>query len=133
MNSSDLYDECRIASSLKLEAQDCTVMALAIATGEGYNMAHYAMEDCGRMRWRATSMNTMGQAAKALGYTMTKVLPRYYKDTAKTAITAERLGWKGSYLIEYDGHVAAMVDSNIHDWTSGRRHRILDIWLVKPE
>ena len=125
-----LLRDCKSASYALDEKNDCTVRAIAITTGEGYDMAHYAMEEHGRRKGKGAQLYAMKDACEALGYEMLKLHRDKWEDVAKTATTATKLQWPGRYIISFRGHVAAMVDGDIYDWVKGRRHRILDIYHI---
>jgi hypothetical protein len=47
-----------------------------------------------------------------------------------TVVALQRELTTGTYLVNTDGHVLAMVDGEVHDYTDGRRHRIESVWRV---
>ncbi len=128
--SAELYSSCKEKSFEYGERADCTVRAIAITTREGYEMTHYALEEQGRRRRSGTSIANMKTACSELGYTMEKVEFGAWHARARTAITAARLGWQGSFVLVYDKHVAAMVDGEVFDWVKGRRHRLENIYRI---
>lgn len=128
--SKELYSECKYQSYAIGERADCTVRAIAITTGEGYELAHYALEEQGRRPRSGTSICNMKDACKELGYSMERVEREAYRDRAKTAITASRLGWRGAFVLSFSEHVAAMVDGEVFDWVNGRRHRLQNIYRI---
>lgn len=126
------YSQVLIERGQFRETNDCAVKALALATGESYEMAHYALECVGRLPRRGTSMQRIRAAAESLGYTWETVDHDNY--SARTPVTLERewqkRGIRGGFIVEFVGHVAAIVDGEVLDWTQGRRHRIWDIHKV---
>ena len=128
--SEELYNECKEQSYAYGERADCTVRAIAMTTGEGYELAHYALEEQGRQPKHGTSIGNMKRACKELGYSMERLPRRDYHESAKTAVTAARLGWQGAFVLSFDTHVAAMVDGEVFDWIKGRRHRIHNIYRI---
>ncbi len=136
--SKSLWDTMATASRAHGERNDCTVMALTAATGRSYDDCHAALAKAGRRRRRGCNFPIIGKAAaKSLGFLMEE-LPNY-EYSAKTMITAERdrALKAGKYVLRVRGHVAAMVDGKIVDWTQGRRHRINNIYtftaMAAPE
>jgi len=123
------YEQVKEASWKSGESRDCTVRSIALTTGEGYEMAHYALEEQGRVRRMSTSICSMFDACKSLGYKMERMKPEEYAG-AKTAISAARMNLPGRYILSFSGHVAAMIDGKVLDWTEGRRHRIERIYRV---
>lgn len=127
--SKSLWDTMATASRAHGERNDCTVMSLTAATGCTYDECHAALAKAGRRRRRGCNFPVIGKAAaKSLGFLMEELDYRDY--SAKTMITAERDPKlrTGKYVLRVRGHVAAMVDGKVVDWTQGRRHRINNIY-----
>ena len=122
------YNECEHVSNSLNERNDCTVKALAITTSIGYSRAHKIMGIMGRRKGRGLyckggpldTVKRMSIAARLAGrivdspdypqgYTMSSIGVRYPH---------------GNYLIFTSGHVAALVNGTVQDWTKGRRHRV---------
>jgi hypothetical protein len=113
------------------ETNDCTVRALTAATGLDYDICHAQLAKQGRKNRKGCHWFIEGpKAAKALGFEMRKMDRNEYR--AKTMITAERDSSlsSGRYCVLVRGHVAAMVDGKVIDWSQGRRHRIAAIYAV---
>ena len=138
--------ECDAASNAKNETNDCTVRALAAASGASYDEAHAALAKHGRpyrkgptASWgfgkggrRFIDCPALRKAAADLGCTWRVLEPTEY--TAKTMTTAERdrrLA-SGRYICMVRGHVAALVEGEVIDWTAGRRHQIKEVYEVVP-
>ena len=120
------------------EHNDCTVKALTAATGLTYADCHAALAAQGRKKGHGCNWYSVGpKAAKALGFDL-KLIPDH-QYSAKTMATVERDRFfrRGSYVAQVRGHVAAVVDGQVIDWTAGRRHRIKYIYqctkLEAPE
>jgi len=127
--SKALWDAMATRSSAHGERNDCTVMALTAATGCTYDDCHAALAKAGRRNKRGCNFPSMGKAAaKTLGFLMEELDWRDYN--AKTMISAEkdRKLRKGNFVVRVRGHVAAMVDGKVVDWSQGRRHRIKNIY-----
>lgn len=123
------YSKVQTISKQVGERNDCSVKAVALACDVPYRVAHKALENQGRKEGRGVLMGQIKDAITSLGYT---AAPAAY--TAKTAITLERdkLLAKGHYIAMMNGHVAAVVNGQVQDWTNGRRHHIVQVWLVVP-
>lgn len=132
-SSKAIWDTMAKASRAHGEHNDCTVKALTAATGRTYDDCHKALAKQGRKNRRGCNFHTVGtRAAKDLGFLMETVDWRDYD--AKTCISAERdrkLA-KGKFVLQVRGHVAAMVDGKVIDWTEGRRHRIRAVYAFTP-
>lgn len=133
------------ASKAKGETNDCTVRALAAATGESYEDAHAALAKHGRpyrkgpkalgnrLNGRITiTCPALEKAARDLGYDFRIMEPSEY--SAKTMVTAarDRKLAKGHYICMVRGHVAAVVNGEVIDWTDGRRHQIKEVYQITP-
>lgn len=112
------------------ESCDCAVRAVAIATGEGYDMAHYFMTENGRKKRRGTYFYTTLEVLKDLGYSCVKIDK---PEDIKTAITLERHGGDlmGSFLVRFPEHLAAFVDGRLLDYYKGRRCRVRSLYKVE--
>lgn len=62
-----------LPAELKHEDRDCAVRALAIASGEGYELAHYTLKEFGRVGGKGTRTSQIHKAAVALGLREVKV------------------------------------------------------------
>ena len=138
MNRADLKAAIWEASKAHNEHRDCTVKALAVATGEPYAKVHRAMAEAGRKPRRGAHIHVMERAAEAMGYSVTRVARRNAEGrpnfTAKTVRTAERdrrLANMGRLFLSMSGHVAGMIDGKVLDWTEGRLHRIRAAYVVE--
>jgi hypothetical protein len=128
MKPEELYQNVLKARSEFFEANDCTVKAIAIATGEGYDMAHYALECAGRKARKGTSLGRMKEALNLLGYTWHRMKREDF--SARTPISLEREALPGNYIVSFNTHVAAVIDGEILDWCKGRRFRIEALYKV---
>jgi hypothetical protein len=113
------------------EHNDCTVKALTAATGLPYDVCHAAMAKFGRPNRKGCNWHSVGgKAAEYLGFKMTQL--DYSRYNAKTMITAarDRNLRSGRYVVRVRGHVAALVDGKVIDWTAGRRHAIKAVYEI---
>lgn len=130
-NSKQLWDAMSLKSEAHGETNDCTVRALTASTGLDYDTCHAQLKKQGRKNRKGCHWFIEGpKAAEALGFTMRKMDRSEYR--AKTMITAERdrAFRSGSFCVLVRGHVAALVDGNVIDWSQGRRHRIAAVYEV---
>lgn len=146
---SDLYRKINARSDRWRERNDCTVKALAIATGKTYEQAHGAMALRGRNFRKGVTMSVCFQAARDLGFTEKEVFCRhfserdhYFAPDKEKAKKYRRSRWakgktiksikpflpkRGAYLIQTSTHVLCVRAGEIHDWTNDRRHRIIKV------
>lgn len=149
---SDLYQKMSRRSDRWRERNDCTVKALAIATGKTYEQAHGALALRGRNFRKGTTMDTVFLALSDLGFTEKEVFCRFLSEqhmnkhlTAshkEKAAKYRRSRWakgktmksikphlpqRGVYLIETSTHLLCVRAGEIHDWTNNRQHRIVKV------
>jgi len=131
MNANDAKAEwksvCRLSKRLN-ESKDCAVIAVAIATGVNYMSVHCLMTSKGR-KPRKSTLNTITYATlKHFGFRGEKVSYR-----SKTVRTLERefKNRPGTYLVWVRGHVFALKEGHILDWTKGRQHRIKRVERIR--
>ena len=146
---SDLYQKMNRRSDKWSERSDCTVKALAIATGKTYEQAHGALALRGRNFRKGTTMNTVFKALSDLGFTEKEVFCRHFSERdhffapdKEKAAKYRRSRWakgktmksikphlpqRGVYLIETSTHLLCVRAGEIHDWTNNRQHRIVKV------
>ena len=152
--TSKLYQKMQRRSRKWRESNDCTVKALAIATGKTYEEAHGALALRGRNHRKGVSMFTFWDALADLGFTGKEVYrhslirifnavnhflndeneekakkmlrTRWAKGRTMKSIEAH-LPKRGVYLIETSAHVLCVRAGQIHDWTHNRKHRITHV------
>lgn len=137
--------ECDMESRAMNETNDCTVRALAAASGESYLEAHRALAKHGRPHRKGPSAKrvyahgryhidcpALRKAALDLGCTWKVLEPTEYQAKTMTTATRDRRLAKGRFICMVRGHVAAVVDGEVIDWTDGRRHRIKEVYELVP-
>ncbi len=133
-NSKALWDAMTVEAGKHHETNDCTVRALTASTGLSYDDCHAQLKRQGRKNRKGVHWFIEGpKAAKALGFTMRKLDRSEYR--AKTMITAERdpMLYHGNYCVLVRGHVAALVNGKVIDWSQGRRHVIKAVYQVTKD
>lgn len=111
----------KVATEVYNEKMYCSVLALAVVADVSFGKAHAALKRAGRKDRRRTPMPILFTACKELGVDVGV-------EEATTGVTVSKICKrldKGTYLIMTRGHIAAMVDGVVHDWTQGRRHRVV--------
>lgn len=122
------------------EKNDCSVKAVALVCDVSYDVAHAEMAKQGRKKGRGASTTSIELACIALGKNLNPVNPRHviaqYPGVHKNLqnVTTHHPArfadvWKDgkTYLAYIKGHVLAIVDGQVHDWTVGRAKRIYRI------
>lgn len=130
--SSPLFKKLDAASDRAGEYRDCTVKAWAIAADLPYEEAHEDLRRVGRKRRRGVFFTSVLPAlCSKRSKRLTNVTNKY---KAKTAVTiARELPKRGIFVITFRGHVAVFRGGEMHDWTAGRRHRVLEIFRVNSD
>ena len=95
--------------------------------GPVYEYKHTVVDGCwkyncrtGTEHWVNDHFRTTRRAVKGSGID--------YQSLTVTRLQRELTS--GTYLVNTDGHVLALVDGVVHDYTDGRRHRIESVWRV---
>lgn len=138
-------EECNAESTALNETNDCTVRALAAASGASYREAHAALAKHGRPHrkgpkaaWaqnngrRFIDCPALRKAALELGCSWKVLEPTDYSAKTMTTAPRDRRLANGRFICMVSGHVAAVVDGEVIDWTDGRRHRIKEVYQVVP-
>ena len=140
-----LFWEMKSSVIAKTEQADCTVIALAVMADISYSKAHQCMEAAGRTHGKPAWVSQMKRCLSSLGFTATKVhtfemINQYPKahQVLRTITThhPDRFpkAWKdGTYLLVCKGHVAAVKDGVLVDWTRGRKFTVRRIYKVEKE
>lgn len=122
------------------EKNDCSVKAVALVCGVSYDVAHAEMAKQGRKNGRGAQTTAIELACIALGKRIEPINPKHkiaaYPGVHKNLqnVTTHHPArfpdvWKDgkTYLAYIRGHVLAIVDGQVHDWTLGRAKRVYRI------
>ena len=126
------------------EKNDCSVKAVAVVTGVGYEVARHKLEELGRQKGKDVFQGLIHEAVRQLGKKLTRVnvesiiaqYPTAHRNALKNVTThhPERFNsvWKDgkTYIAHCSGHCLAIVDGENHDWTKGRAKRIIALYQV---
>lgn len=129
------YDKTSLHALRHNETADCTVRALSIAADISYDEAHQICEDLGRPHRRGFRM-PVEQCFKLAGCVATKVDHTYrssYGTHQMTVATVAKRFPRGSYIARIRGHVLAIVDGQVQDWSVGRRFKLNGLWRVTKQ
>lgn len=135
-----LHDE---AQKLK-DNNDCTVKCLALLGQIPYADAHKMLADAGRKPGRGASHGVTEKLIVSLGYKLTKVdiqaiiesYPRPHCDVLKNMTTHHPRRFPGCidknkrYLALARGHILAIIDGEVKDWTVNNALRITHLFEV---
>lgn len=118
------------ASKAANEANDCTVRAVALATGIDYDKAHAALAEAGRVRRTGCNDGVWLEALKSLGFSGRLQKIEALAPTMKTI--APQLDERVNYIIVQHKHVAAYADGRVLDWSFNREKHVLAVYAVAP-
>lgn len=125
------YKTCVDVAKARKEHNDCAVKAVAIATGIGYNQSHTVFSKLGRRNGRGVDWMMLVKAIEHCtgnkGKFTSILKPNGTFYTGKTIGQALP---NGKYILMFRGHVAAMVDGKIEDWTENTKKCVLYFWKV---
>ena len=133
------YWKTKIASVSMGEKNDCTVIALSLATGISYQQAHRLMKLRGRQDGHGISAShrkaclPLNDAIECCGY---KLIPA--KSKYKTLVSLTKAIKTNKTLVVYSGgkkgpnHVTVYKDGLCEDWAGSKKKPITSIWLVEP-
>jgi hypothetical protein len=121
---------CKSSAGYK-ETNDCSVKALAIAGRVSYAKAHAVTKSLGRKHRKGMPMWRIIEAMKMIGCSVEHIKKPKKKDgSGYTMMTIGKGFPRGYYIVEVRGHVAAMINGDIMDWSDGRKHRVTDIYKL---
>lgn len=126
---------------------DCSVIALAILAGVGYEEAHKAMEQAGREPLKGASIPKIKMGMKILGLQIKEINPqdiiaKYplpHCKALKNVTTHHPRRFPGSfdkdklYAIVTSSHILAIKDGEVKDFTVNRSLRATHIWEITPQ
>lgn len=137
---SQRYNKAKRSRLAKGDTNNCSVIALSIACRVPYNKAHTACAQVGRKNGRGLHTFAIIKAAELLGCEVTRIVnrgnevgncrltqPNGSRYTAKTVGKKAKAGY---FLAFVSGHVFSVVNSQVEDWTEGRRHNIKSLYRV---
>lgn len=142
----EAFSELQKASAKLGETNDCTVKAIAVVTGITYEEAHKLCVDMGRKRHRGMYQHQYHTIIRALGFTIERIntddiQAKYsraktggyrYKNLTSHHVALYPEAWNDGhvYLVGMRGHVGAVRDGKLHDWTVGSSRRIVSVYRV---
>jgi hypothetical protein len=135
------------AASASGDSNACFPIAVSLLTGVDISTVRQAFADAGRKDGQATPWGVARVAVESIGYKMERLPIAWKFDKIATYpgvhkklqnITTRHpvrfaKQWEGeSVLFHINGHVAAVVDGRMMDWSSNRSKHVMDVYkLVK--
>lgn len=115
------------------ETNDCSVKAVSIVTGIAYAEVLLTFKFFGRKPRKRTPNEITLKVMDYYGFYLKLSRPTNFYNGREVQYTMRTIGQhlrKGKYLVFTRGHVAAIVDGKVVDWTEGRCHRVLYVLEV---
>lgn len=122
------YSDVKAIAAGMGEHNDCAVRAVSLVTGVHYVDVHGIMQGLGRKHRGGTKSSVTYGALGRLGFGYERV--KYVSARTIRGLSSELDHLHGKYLVWTSGHILAVVNGVIHDWTDGRLHRIKRIERV---
>ncbi len=114
------------------ERQDCSIKAIALVTSLPYRTVHAEFAKAGRKKGTGTYRSMQRRVLMNLGFkAIVDTNPRQPNGSRYTPKTIHRFCNTGAWLAYKRGHVFAIVDGEVIDWTAGRKHHITEAWRIK--
>jgi hypothetical protein len=126
------------------EDNDCSVIAVAAATGVPYKKVHELMAEHGRKSRDGTPIWATINTVKALGFTMTRIhrltfINRYpsphntLKSVTSYHMARFPAAWQdgNTYLLMNAHHMFCVINGHNIDWSHNKALRATHIWQVK--
>lgn len=127
INLINRYRAMLYESRLIKEDNDCSVITISLLTGLEYSHVRQVLLSCGRIYGRGATMTTIRFALKALGLKLVKVRVPKGLTTKNLAVKVN----SGSFFVNTEHHVFALVDGTIIDWSIDRNLEILGVYKLQ--
>jgi hypothetical protein len=123
------------------ETNDCTVKALSVVAGIPYDQAHRELKALGRRSGKGFSMSRFLYAVRKHKETrrlnQREFMAQHYEHahvgqsvTPSHPVRFAAYWPKGTFIMETRGHVLAVKDGEVCDWSEGRALRCLNLYQV---
>lgn len=110
----------------------CGPIAIALITGVPVlEVTNTLFKRGERVKGKGTSTHAIFSYLSREGYSALNVTENVRARGGLTPRTLTKvLNPKAKYLVFVDGHVLAVLDGKICDWTEGRKHRVKSVWQM---
>jgi len=124
----DTFTNLRQAGDNIGEKRDCAVIATAVVTGLPYDPVHTLFHSFGRRNRCGTPMPVTHRVLAHLNHKLHDITKFFSPSSVRSL--APQLPSKGKFLIRTRGHIVAVVDGFVHDWSSMRKLYVQSIYQV---
>lgn len=125
-----LYDKVCLKSKELGENNDCSVIAIAIAADLDYMAVHKVLARLGRKAGSGCSSYLIRKTLQTLDVPYIERHLRQKNTNKYTPKTIELALPKGKHICNCYGHVFALVNGVVQDWTQGRNHHIKSVYTI---
>lgn len=127
------------------DANACFPAAISVLSGLPFETVQKAFAEAGRKNGKGTPWGTAERACKALGLQMKRLPTKWELDmiesypgvhkNLKNITTRHPVrfakAWAGkSVMLHVNGHVAAVKDGKMHDWTINRSMHVIAVYEI---
>ena len=123
MNYSDVADK----SALIGESNDCAVKAVSIVTDVPYEKVHNLFADIGRKPNGRVSNEMIIDVLDNLGYKQEEVR---INRMIVSSLSKELKSSSDKYIYYINGHIGAVTNGVVQDWTAGRRFHVKSLHKI---
>lgn len=126
------YNEVFSRSKELNERNDCVVKAMAISCDISYDQAHEAHQKVGRKHRRGFVTDNIEDVYENIGANLELIgePPKQPSGYSYTPKTIHKLCQQGRFICFCRGHIFAVVDGEVLDWTANTKHRITKVYKV---
>ena len=123
------YEKIKEASEILHEHNDCSVIALAVASGKSYEEVHSLFTYFGRLNGKGVKLDTIKNVARQLKLKLDPIL-------IKNTTTNQFIKWvaykqNAKYLVLTKGHIATVVNGTLMDWRKqNSRAKVWKAWKI---
>ena len=123
------YQElAKIGAKYYQDRNFCTVVALAVTCQQSFGKAYHTMKRLGRQDKHGAQYGLIYKAVEILGFKAEKIEGLYGKQVKSVTKLLPRTGL---YMVHVRGHVLAVRNGEVVDWTEGRAHRIINCYKIE--
>jgi hypothetical protein len=123
------YELLKQESLMVHEANDCAVIALALATGSTYDSAYWRLRRLGRQDNAATELDIILKACRLAGYRLRKI--KTTQKTTKTLHNDVLVLDNECYLVVTSNHVATMLNKRVECYGKDKNYRIQSVYRLR--
>ncbi len=118
----------RIGAKYYHDNNFCTVVALAVTCQQSFGKAYHTMKRLGRKDGKGAILPVTHKAIEILGYKAEQIDGLYGKQVKSLPKLLPR---NGMFMVHVKGHVLAVRNGEVVDWTEGRAHRIIRVYKIE--